>query len=223
MLAGRLMAAAGNRGTTDPYWSYVRSLLHFDGTNGSTTLVDQKGLAYTAAGGSALSTATKKFGTAALSMVSGYLQAPSGTSNFGTGDFTFEMWVNLPAADSNPPVYFESRPSAGTNGAYLYIDGGGVYVNSAYLMAWSSAPPKDGNWHHIAYSRKSGHGYLFLDGALSGSGTDGTSYGGSAFEVGYNINGVVTDGFYIDEMRLTVGVGRYTAAFTPPTAPFPNN
>tara|TARA_R110000868_G_scaffold59761_2_gene183362 strand:- start:15715 stop:15840 length:126 start_codon:yes stop_codon:yes gene_type:complete len=41
------------------------------------------------------------------------------------------------------------------------------------------------------------------------------------------VGGINTAGFtlngYIDDLRITTGIARYTTAFTPPTAAFPLN
>lgn len=208
---------------SDPYFASVTALLPLDGANGSTTVTDVKGGSYSLASGASLSTSTLKFGTASLNLGSGYLMGPSAGCTFGGNDFTVEMWVNLPTTDGNAPVFFESRPGAGANGPYFYLDGNGVYANANYIIGWKNPVPKDGNWHLIAYSRVSGVGTLYLDGQADGSGSDATSYTCNGFGVGYNVNGIVTDGFYVDDLRITNGVGRYTASFTPPTGAFPTN
>ena len=84
-----------------------------------------------------------------------------------------------------------------------------------------------GEWHHLAVTR---HGSVFrfwLNGSQLGSDQTSTiTFGSATFNAfiggsaayGYNylING------WIDEMRITKGVARYTENFTPPDKPFPS-
>lgn len=82
-------------------------------------------------------------------------------------------------------------------------------------------------WHHFALVRSGTTIKLYCDGILVGSATSvGTLrtdawplYVGSYAGRGYGNE--VFDG-YIDEFRVTRGVARYPADFTPPTAAFPN-
>ena len=80
-------------------------------------------------------------------------------------------------------------------------------------------------WHHIAISRSGTTGRLFIDGALEASGTLGNS------EAPMNSTGVLEIGAYensgtyyqymngyIQDLRITKGLARYTSAFTPPSS-----
>ena len=118
-----LTIKGGVAGSTfgDPYWSYVTALLHFDSTNGSTTIVDQKGGSYTLGTGAQISTTYAKFGGSSLSLVNGYLTGPGTATAFGTNDFTIEMYVLLdanPGDSGNSFSFIDTRP-AGANGPYM--------------------------------------------------------------------------------------------------------
>ena len=102
-----LFAAAGN---TDPYFSSVVLLAHFDGTNGATTTTDSSSYARTITlnSGAALSTTSPKFGTASL-LTDGaddYGSCAASTDfSFGTGtDFTVEFWLKSDGGKDQPFV-----------------------------------------------------------------------------------------------------------------------
>lgn len=93
----------------------------------------------------------------------------------------------------------------------------------------------DGNWHHIAIVRETTKIYIYVDGIQGGTvSSDG------ALASAYSINSPVTcrvrlmamgntssDALrsaqyaYMDAFRMTVGVARYTGAFTPPSSEYP--
>ncbi len=228
----RRIAAAGGGGPTDPNFSNVVSLIHFDGSNGSTTFTDQiAGRTWTRGGPPmAISTAQSKFGGASLGSggTSSYLfsDTPASDFTFGTGDFTLELWHRTPA--SFPSFWFildfrsaptQVKPTLFYNGGWLY------YVNGATRITGSTASTS--TWYHIAISRVSGTTRLFINGTQQGSNyTDSNNYVQCRAAInapGDNIGGGFGADAYWDDLRITKGVGRYSSNFTAPTAAFPNS
>ena len=92
----------------------------------------------------------------------------------------------------------------------------------------------DNNWHHVAMTRTGDTLRVFVDGILGGVTATITAAAALNTSVLSNYNfrvGSITTNFNeenswkgaIDELRLTSGVARYSAAFTPPTAIFPRD
>jgi hypothetical protein len=84
-------------------------------------------------------------------------------------------------------------------------------------------------WQHLAVSKDGSTFRLFINGVLVNSATSAQSISASTtnfligtypdiagLPAGNNYNG------FLDDFRITLGVARYTANFTPPTAPFPD-
>jgi hypothetical protein len=220
-----------NGGVTggDPYWNQTVLAMHMDGTNGSTTFVDEKGGTITSPGYT-LSTGTKKFGTASAYSGSGNdnstkLDIPASACDFGSGDFTFETFCKF-SNDGECRIIYLNRTTGeyalrlvynyGNNGRLSLLVGNGsgwqinTYVDFAYL--------NDTNWHHVALTRSGSTFRAFVDGVEKLSGT----YAGSLpavtqaelFNYAYES--------HFDDVRITKGVARYTANFTAPTAAFPD-
>ena len=146
-------------------------------------------------------------------MVLSYASEPDSTiCNFGTADFTFECWV---LAQSTGDIF---GPVAGSGFLISIVTGGYLKVTSGGAGVVTGATPVyDGKWHAIAYSRKSGLGYLYVDGVLDHIAvTDTNNYASSStspVHIGYQYYG------YIDELRVS-NVGLYSAGSYTPSGPF---
>lgn len=226
---------------TDPYFSSVSLLLHMDGVNGSTTFTDfgPNALTLTAAGNAQINTVSPKFGTgAAIFDGSGdFLSVPSGTPvNFGTGDFTVELWAKYSSfLFSNNALVSSIGPTVG--GFYFAVKSNRTFMVARAFVAidfTSSAVTWPTNtWAHIAITRSGSTMRVFKDGVLVSSVTNTQSYSlalssNTDYAVGatQSTSGVrsQTDFFngQIDDIRITKGIARYTANFTPPTTAFPD-
>lgn len=227
-------------GASDPYFSNVSLLLHCDGVNGSTVFTDSSPSPKTvnALGTAAITTAQSKFGGASASFtVAGTraLSVPHNTAlNLSSGDFTIEFWFfltgNLAGAylldkDGRNGV---SHPSyavtASSSGVTFYLGSG---TSLAALQQFTGATPVTANaWHHAAFTRSGSTVRGFLNGVqqFSTAQTVTINDGGRALNVGARYDGTNFPMLgYIDELRITKGVARYTANFTPPNTPFPNS
>jgi hypothetical protein len=211
---------------TDPFFSDVSLLLHLNGADGSTTFTDSSGTPKSVmrVNGTTISTAESRFGGAS-GLFNGngrYLEvAHSAAFSFGTGDFTIEAWVRLAATGKEQAI---AAKWWSPEFDWLF------FVDSSNRLRLMSNPGGDifggslssGVWYHVAASRGSGTARLFLDGALVASQSSSHNFSSSAvLQIGQSQTYWSLDG-HIDDVRITKGVARYTAAFTPPTAPFPD-
>jgi hypothetical protein len=180
-----------------------------------------------------VSTVTSRFGTGSI-LFSGtagnYLTAPSSpVYDFGTGNFTIEMWANFSNASGTWQTLL-SRAYAITGGWRLYKSENATelrwYRGSTDTVLTSGANLTNGVWTHIAVVKNGTTITIYVNGTARGSASDGGynySPGVYALEIG---QGVVTSTFpfngYLDEVRITRGIARYVANFTPPALPFPD-
>lgn len=183
-------------------------------------------------GDAKLSTSVKKFGTASISFdgAGDYLipTAP-GTSlyAFQKGDFTIECWVYLNATTGTKYIY-DGRSSATSNVApSIYVNSSGVLIyQTASTTRITGSTLSTSTWYHIAVSRSGTSTKMFVDGTQVGSTfTDSNNYLGYANKpvIGSIYNGTSANSLngYIDDLRITNGIARYTANFTAPTTAFP--
>lgn len=221
-------AGAGSGTVGDPNFASVSLLLHMNGSNGSTTFTDTSTTAHSISvfGDAQVTTTSPKFGTGALLLdgTGDYLSAPSHTSlTFGTGDFTIEAWVRFNTVTTRQYIF--SQRDAGGFTLYFLADGrlSGLTPSSNTVTQTSATIVVD-TWHHVAFTRSGTSCNVWVDGVGSPTGTitgesgaSGTSY------IGFRGSGTteLLDG-RIDDLRITKGVARYTANFTPPSAAFPD-
>lgn len=212
----------------DRYFSNVSLLLHGDGTNGSTNIVDSSPTpkTVTAVGNAQISTAQSKFGGASIAFDGNgdYLTAAANTGyDFGTGDFTTEMWIYptswatdkfLVSSTVAGGFFFGLRIGGTTNGLGIGRVGAAWDLETGVFPALNQ-------WSHVVFFRNGGSIGIYLNGVLAGSASNSNSYsiGSSNIEIG-RLDAFRWYGGYMDDIRITNGVARYTSNFTPPTAPF---
>lgn len=227
---------AGDLVNIDPFFSSVSLLLHGDGADGSTTFTDSSSnsVSITPLGNAQIDTSVKKFGTGSMLFDGSgdYLNAGNATPlNFGSGDFTVECWANFSSVLGNRGIFskFEGFPNTtginlrfaeSVSGLRLVVAGTG-----ATLAQNVSFSPSVGTWYHIAYSREVNIHRLFVDGSevMEVSSNVGDIDTTSDFVVARSQTVSSSDwNGYLDDFRVTKGVARYTASFTPPTTAFPD-
>jgi hypothetical protein len=210
---------------TDPNFANVSLLLHMDGSNGSTTFTDSSSnaLAMTVSGSTALSTGQVKYGSASGGFISaGKLTAPNSPVLSMNADFTIEFWV-YKTGSTGP---YDTVVSASDESVFMIRAGGvnpGVFPGGGSNIA-NTLNFTLNTWHHMAVVRNSGTYKVFQDGIdiTTSTRTETTTRDFSGLIIGdSSVSGRYFVG-YIDELRITKGIARYTANFTPPTTPFPN-
>jgi hypothetical protein len=206
----------------DQFAVNVSLRLLLNGTNDSTTFTDTSvsPKTITRVGNTVHTNAQSKwYGTSALFDGTGdALSVPAGTDfDFGTGDFTIEMWVRT-AVNSIQNGASRTLWRAGTNDNQFYLNVGTGRLVWGFNALTSTASISDGNWHHVTACRGSGTLRLFIDGVLDGSVGYSTSVnsGGTCFIGAFDsANGSLSG--HMQDFRITKGVARYTANFTTPT------
>ena len=227
---------------SDPYRNQVSLLLHGDGANGSTTIVDSSPSpkTVTAFGDAQISTAQSKFGGSSIAFdgTGDYLTIPpSAEFEFGTDPFTVEFWIYPTTSTAGRAVFCTvDNGNLDTGGIdilgissnlYFYFTGSGI-INIAVSL------PTLNTWNHYAFVGVSPTDTrVYRNGTLEGTSSTsrnitytgqnelvvGARHGGGATGVGPIQN--FFDG-YIEDLRITKGVARYTSNFTLPNAPFPD-
>ena len=209
-----------------------KSLLHFDGSDASTTLTDSasgQGV-WTAAGNAQLDTAQKKFGTASLLLDgTGDYISKSGVGKPQAAAFTIDMWVRRNGANTNNGILCFGAWGDASNTLFRLLTGTDnkliVSTNSAGIIAAGahSTSLPDGEWVHVALTRSSDTLYLFQAGILLASGSFSyTMSGTDTWNIGQDIGAANNFNGHIDECRIILGTCEYTTNFTPETSAYSN-
>jgi hypothetical protein len=136
--------------------------------------------------------------------------------NPGTGDFTIEFWTYLNSTTNNASFY------RGNNfGVDIFMNGSGRLAMGQAQVATlitDSVTMTTGAWVHVAAVRIGATTKLYKNGVQVGSAGDANNY------VTDSVNYIGTQGGiritgYMSNLRVVIGLGVYTGAFTPPTSP----
>ena len=141
--------------------------------------------------------------------------------NMGTGDWTIDLWAkkNSPGhrywfgnLDLSQMISYSHNI---TSRAAVYLTGAGP----GWPTLEGATNITDGQWHHIAVCRSGTTVYLFVDGNI-----DGTLSIGAGYVVNFNIPRIcIPNGAgeqFQTEIRVSKGIARWTAPFTPPTSAY---
>ena len=181
-------------------------------------------------GDAKLSTALSKFGSGSMSFdgTGDYLVAPVTANqnfNFGTGDFTVEMWfyANSLSASTYAGLCGCNEGAAGTSQWGAYVRSNGVFFFGANDTLTGGGTVATSTWYHYAATRSGTTVRVFLNGVQQASVTTSGSYTSS--NVGFRVGDDPTSANpafngYIDDLRITKGYARYITNFTPTTTAF---
>lgn len=159
-------------------------------------------------------------GSAKFDGTTGYLSVPDSNDwNFKTGDFTIDLWVRFLVAAGTQTLM--ERENSNLSLYYSYSDGYFYGIGSQF--SWI---PEVDTWYHIALVRQSGILSMYVDGSPKGdpssNPTNINSASPSPLYIGTNFDQTQPFNGYMDEIRISKGIARWTANFDPynPTAEY---
>ena len=146
--------------------------------------------------------------------------------NFGTHDWTLEGWFYIQTLGGGRNLFSLLRASTNEATPHIYTNN----TNLVYYVLGANRIEVDAltinTWQHIAVTRSGNDHKLFVDGTQVGSTwTSAQTYvqGRPVLGSYHNSLGTLANGTnllhgYAQDFRITKGLARYTANFTPPTA-----
>lgn len=246
--SGGNIKTVGLTGTAvEQYYNNTTLLLRGEGSNGSTSIIDSSVNNSTISrfGNTMISTAQSKYGGSSIYFDGNgdYLTIPNSTNyDFGTENFTIEMWVNPSAVGLVTGDQKHLFGKRATSLSYASVLGWLTYSSvtsnfsvsffrstngASYSIQYTSPATfvSPNVWTHLAFVRNGNEYSVFVNGIkyVAAASSSGIVYNDtSAFAVGSTFSGISpsTRAFsgYIDDFRVTKGIARYTSNFTPPGA-----
>jgi hypothetical protein len=178
-------------------------------------------------GNAQIDTTTKKFGTGSLEFDGTgdwLLLAHNPDQFFGTGPFTIEFWVYLATGDIGSARGLVAKGTSTTGWLVSFDSSQKVVFTYTTSTITSSGAITTNAWNYIAVVREgtgSNQTKIYIGGTNDGTGTVSTDFNQtSVMYVGANRTGGDPMKGFIDDLRVTKGVARYTANFTPPNSAF---
>jgi hypothetical protein len=180
-------------------------------------------------------------------------QANPNGFNLGSNNFTIEAWVypkgllqcangtwrgmimNLKSLSNTLSLTddvftFWLTGTSATAITGITIDGYEVNGTTANVNLTGTVSVPVNQWNHIAFVRNGSTSTFFLNGtSVTATGTNITTAFAFPAGVQFNVGGLPYVGFsanlngYIDDVRVTNGIARYSGNFSPPTGPFPDH
>ena len=178
---------------------------------------------------SSTSTSLVKFGSGSVYLDgSGYISSPYSSSWILSGNFTIECWLYWSAHGSYGGIVGSANNNTGaaiTAGWFLDFNSTNNTIQfegqgSVSIITTNVIPQNQ--WVHIAVVRSGSTITHYLNGTANGSGTSSQVFNSASYPLYVGVDRGATSYLtgYIDDLRITNYVARYTATFTPPTASF---
>jgi len=233
MLGRSLLMKAGGvvHFEPNPPFANVVLLLHGDGANGSTTIVDSspRPKTVTPIGNAQISTAQGRFGESSIAFdTNGDYLRLDGSSEFAfSGGWTIEFWYYANGTSRFYETLFDTRASGQStaNGISIYHGGSAPFITCDTGGTGVTITGFTLNqWHHVAFSKVGTSLRAFLDGVQSGATVTHTAniivnpnrpVIGANLALNAGLNG------FFDEFRISADWG-YVSNFPVPTGPFPD-
>jgi hypothetical protein len=219
--------------------SDYKSLLHFEGSHGSSTITQaiSGGPAFTATANAVITTSDYKFGSACLDIPSSsgdVIAAADSADWYFTGDFTISFWYKLKTGETK--CLFGQYEDSSNYMRYRYTYGSvntthnfEVIASSATIVELEASVSTKNQWQNIVITRSTNDWYLFIDGVLVDSDTNANAYPdlGAIFTIGRGYDedtpGNIFGKGYYDEFLIVKGTALYTEAFEPEVGAFGGN
>jgi hypothetical protein len=219
--------------------AFTVALLHMNGADASTTFTDESGKTWSAVGNAQIDTAQSKFGGA-----SGLFDGTGDLINSADSDdwqldagsnsnkWTIDTWIRY-NGDPGTAIAGMVQQRAdndnfwslllNNNNLQFIVRSGGVNI-VVIQNAWN---PATATWYHVAIVKDGTNGYMmFINGAQIGTTQTDTdvipNFAGTIQVARHTgITGTNSDlAGWLDELRISKGVARWTGNFTPPTAEY---
>jgi hypothetical protein len=178
-------------------------------------------------GNAQISTTQSKFGGSSMAFdgTGDWLTNPySQNINFGTGSFTIEGWFRL-SSFVNQYYVLGGTWTTGTSDEWLIQieNNGNIRFLTTAGTSFYSASITTNTWYHFAAVRNGSTVTLYINGSSVGSYSNSNSIGSSSkiLYIGVQNGSTWAWNGFMQDLRITKGVARYTANFTAPTAAFP--
>lgn len=209
-------------------------LAHFEGANGATAFANSaaSGPAMTALGNAQISTAQFKYGGSAL-FLDGSGDAVSMVSSTAldlTADFTIDFWARWNSVAGNQEILCFNQNASFMCAQRLSLASGVLkFLSSANGTSQNISDtvvhsPSTGVWYHYSVNRSGNTYWISVNGAqvatFTNSGLPITTSAADLIGAIDNSGPVNSFNGWIEEFRVTKGVARWTANFTPPARPY---
>ncbi len=160
-----------------------------------------------------------------------FLSVPeSADFTFGSGNFTIEAWVNLANHLGQDMGIVQLRREESAWNWALYYHDSGVFKwemipdgSSSATTLTSTTSLANATWYHLAIVRNSDTVTMYLNGSSEASTTWANTMrqdsGDELLCVGQKAGNIWHNG-WMDEVRISKGIARYTGNFTPSTSAF---
>jgi len=181
-------------------------------------------------GNAQVSTSVVKYGTGSMYFdgTGDWLQALAVSNElfrFGTNDFTVECWFYRSSTSGRGDLLgtYSATPTGWGLGTTISTTADVVfYIGNTALASTSASAWSVSTWTHVAVVRLNNNLRIYVNGVSQASVTNTTNLVvGSPLQVGAAGNSTQAYNGYIDDLRITKGIARYTANFTPPRVALP--
>jgi hypothetical protein len=215
---------------------HTKLLLHFN--RNDSTFIDSSPSAHaiTAYGDAKQLCSPCGSGVAYFDGSGDYLTIPDNASlELGANNFTIEFWFNTltygpPDQWGNKGCIISRNQGIAEYGTWTIIldNGSGKIVgycrdcSDRWINTSISSYHNDGTWHHLAWVRNGTSWMLFIDGILESTATYSVTVTdlNQPISIGKDLYFNRDFNGYLSNLRISIGVARYTADFIPQTTPF---